>query len=172
MFALDGSESRSYNSMLSCQHLRHDKNFVSPGIFNFGPRCVTAHVYISAARIKWTKHVSRLVWHCLSGWKRCGSGRLGRLRCSWFRLRRFAVRDRRIRFSRPLSSCRLGLSPWLWRRGHLRRWSGVTGLGYIGFDCIRRSDHGWFVAVALKSIMYGRSRDVIRTDCHVACHVI
>ena len=172
VFALDGSKSRGYNSMPPCQHLRHDKNFVSPGIFNFSPRRVTAHVYVSAARIKWTKHVSRFVWHCLSSWKRRGGGRLGGLRCSLFRLRRFVVSDGRIGFGRLLSSCRIGLSPWLRRRSHLRRWSGVTGLGHIGFDCIRRSDHRWFFAVALKSIMYGRGRDVIRTDRHVACHVI
>jgi hypothetical protein len=59
------------------QTLWHDENFVSPGILHFGSRSVTAHINVSAARIEWTKHVSRFVGNCLGGWK---CGRLRRLR--------------------------------------------------------------------------------------------
>ena len=110
------------------QDLRHDKNFVGPRIFNFGPRSVTAHVNVPAARIKWTKHVSRLVRHCLGSWERGRGGCLRWRRWFWFGLRGFAVSDRRSCFRRLLRSCCISLPPWLWRRGHLRRCSRVTGL--------------------------------------------
>ena len=116
------------------QDLGHDKNFVSPGILNFAPRRVTAHVNVSA-RIKWTKHVSRLVRHCLGGWER--GGRLRRRRWFWFGLRGFAVGDRRSFPGRLLRSCLTSLVLWLRRRGHLRRCSRVTRLGHIGFDEFR-----------------------------------
>lgn len=148
--------------------LRHDKNFVSPGILNFGPRGVTAHVNISA-RVKWTKHVSRFVRHRLGSWERRGGrGGLRRRRRFWFGLRGFAVSDRRSCSARLLRPCRISLSLWLRCRGHLRRCSRVIGLGHIGFD----SDHGWLVTVAPQSIMHRRGRNAIRTDCHVARHVI
>jgi hypothetical protein len=162
-----------HNPIPSCQHLRHDKNFVGPGIFNFGSRRVTAHVYVSAARVKWTKHVSWFVWHSLSGWECVGSGgRLRRRGCPWLRLCRFAVSDRRSCFGRLLSCCLVSLSPWLWGRGYLCRWSRVTRLGHVGFDCIRCSDHGWLVTVALKSVMHRRGRNTIRTDGHITRHVV
>ena len=60
------------------QTLWHDENFVSPGILNFRPGSVTAHINVSAARIEWTKHVSRFVGNCLGGWKRGRRRRLCR----------------------------------------------------------------------------------------------
>jgi hypothetical protein len=153
--------------------LRHDKNLISPRIFNFGPRCVTAHVNVPAARIKWTKHVSGLVWHRLGSWKRRGGGgRLRRWRWFWFGPRGFAVSDRRSCSVRLLRSRCISLSPWLRCRGHLRRCSRVTGRGHIGFDCICRSDHVWLVTVASQSVMHRRGRNAIRTDCHVACDMV
>src|SRR5213079_1644306 len=93
--------------------LRHDKDLIGPRIFNFGPRSVTAHVNVSAGRIKWTEHVSRLVRHRLGSWKRRGrrGGGLHRLRRFWFGLRGFAVSDRRSCSGRLLRFRRISLSP-------------------------------------------------------------
>ena len=147
------------------------KNFVSPGIFNFGPRRVTAHVYYLPLESNGLNtYPARL--HCLTVEK---AGEMELMAAGMFLVQAASFRcsARQADCFRPgFEFFRRSFRRGCGGRGHLRRWSGVTGLSYIGFDCIRRSDHGWFVAVALKSIMYGRSRDVIRTDCHVACHVI
>jgi hypothetical protein len=95
-----------------------------------------------------------------------------RRRWFWFGLPSFAVSNGRNSSRRLLRACRIGLSPWLWRRGQLRRWSRVTGLGYIGCDCIGRSDHGWLIAVASQSVMHRCSRNAIRPDGNVACDVV
>src|SRR4029434_9324701 len=112
------------------RNLRDDKDLVGPGILYLSSGRVTAHVNVSAARIKWTKHVSRLVRHRLGSWERRGRrGGLRWRRWFWFGLRGFAVSDRRSCSARLLRSCRIRLSPWLRCRGHLRRCSRVTGLG-------------------------------------------
>jgi hypothetical protein len=48
----------------------------------------------------------------------------------------------------------------------------MTGLAYIGLDCIRRSDHGWFITMAAQSVMHRSSSNVIRTNGYVACDVV
>src|SRR5206468_3467000 len=100
--------------------LRDNENLVGPRILYLCPGRVTAHINVSAAGIKWTKHVSGFAGHrfgCRE--RRRGGGRLRRRRWLWLRLRFFRLSDTR--------RC----SGWLWSSGHFGFWPTLRRRYYL-----------------------------------------
>ena len=88
------------------------KNFISPRIFNFGPRSVTAYVKITPLESNGLNTYPGLSGTALAVGNAvkvedAGAG------CFWFGPRGFAVSDRRSCFGRLLRSRCISLSPWL-----------------------------------------------------------